>query len=152
MTTDPIQAADLNSCFIQIEHGGDLVLAILLARDGSINRMGDGTPSPADNTLYIGVVKEPLFDQLMEVVPDDLFRYVSRLELPDREGVDTTISVMFQHDDGRVLPFEVLFGSESAGVPLELQTILRRALELSDAWWNGQRGVSQGTVPPRPDV
>jgi hypothetical protein len=59
--TDPIRAADLNSCLIRIEHGGDDVLFILLSRDGSINRMGDGTPSPADNTLYIGVVKEPLF-------------------------------------------------------------------------------------------
>jgi hypothetical protein len=48
---------------------------------------------------------------------------VGRLELPDRAGVDTTISVMFQHNDGRVLPFEVLFGSESGNVPLELQAI-----------------------------
>lgn len=152
MTTDAISAADLDVCFIRMEHGGEDVLFILLSRDGSINRMGDGTPSPVDKTLYIGVVKEPLFDQLMEVVPDDLFRYVSRLEIPDREGIDTTISVMFQHKDGRVLPFEVLFGSESGGVPLELQTILRRALELSDGWWNGLRGRDESPVPRRPDI
>jgi hypothetical protein len=139
MTTDAIQAADLDACFIKIEHGGDPVLFILLARDGSINRMGDGTPSSAGDTLYIGVVNEPWFDQLMEVVPVELFRYIGRLELEDREGIDSTLSVIFQHKDGRVLPFEVLFGSESGGVPLELQTILRRALELSDAWWNDER-------------
>jgi hypothetical protein len=152
MATDAIRAADLNACLIKMEHGGDLVLTILLAREGSIHRAGDGTASPADNALYMGVVKEPLFDQLMEVVPDELFRYVGRLELENREGVDTTLSMMFQHSDGRAFPFEILFGSDSGGVPLEAQAILRRALELTDEWWNGLRGAREGSAPPRPDL
>ena len=152
MATDPVRVSDLNACFIKIENGGDPVLWILLARDGSINRQGDGTPTPADRHMFIGVVKEPLFDQLMEVVPDELFRHGGWLELENREGIDTTLGVMFQHDDGREIPFEVLFGSESGGVPPEIQAILGRALELTDPWWNEQRKVIERLVPRRPDI
>jgi hypothetical protein len=55
---------ELNSCFIHIEYEGRPVLAVLLARDGSINRMGNGTVNPEiDDTGYIGKVEEPLFDR-----------------------------------------------------------------------------------------
>jgi hypothetical protein len=40
---------------------------MLLDKAGSINRLGDGTPSQSDKTLYIGVVREPLFDEPIEV-------------------------------------------------------------------------------------
>ncbi|HEU4528504.1 MAG TPA: hypothetical protein VFT80_11325 [Actinomycetota bacterium] len=150
MGTEEIRAGDIIGCFMQMEYGGELVLAIVLELDGSINRMGDGTPSPADSSWYIGLTQEPLFHSLMEVVPDDLFRYVGRLELPDRSGVDCKLSVAFHHRDGRAVPFEVVFGSESGGLPLELVTILNRALELTDPWWNAQPGRQR--TAPRPNA
>lgn len=131
MATEQIRAADLNTCFITLKYGDRLILVVLLARDGSINRMGDAT-SKADDTWYMGNVQEPLFDQLLEVVPDDLFQYAGRLEIPDGRGTDCELAVVFQHKDGRAVPFEILFGSENQDVPTELLDIVSRAMELTE--------------------
>lgn len=139
MATEQVRAADLNACFITLKYGDRLILVVLLARDGSINRLGDATIK-ADDTWYIGKVQEPLFDRLLEVVPDDLFQYAGRLEIPDRRGTDCELTVLFQHKNGRGVPFQVLFGSESEDVPAELQEIVSRAIELTDAWWKEQPG------------
>jgi hypothetical protein len=111
---------------------------VLLDKAGSINRLGDGTPSQADKTLYIGVVREPLFDELMEVAPDPIFRYAGRMEVRERRGVECLLTEAFFHKDGRVIPFEVLYGSESQGPPSELVTIVKHAIELTDPWWYDQ--------------
>jgi hypothetical protein len=113
--------------------------------------MGDGTPPAGDgSTLYIGRVTEPLFERLMEVVPSELwqFRHVGRIDLDNRTGEDCVLTVMFGHSDGRGFRFEILFGSESGGVPRELQMILARALELTDPWWQETRSLQGSGKPP----
>jgi hypothetical protein len=130
---------ELNSCFIHIEYEGRPVLVVLLARDGSINRMGNGTVNPeVDDTWYIGKVEEPLFDQLMMVVPNDILEYAGAYDPADRRGIECKCTIMFGHEDGRATQFEISYGSESEGPPLELQTIIRRAVELTDPWWKAQ--------------
>jgi hypothetical protein len=94
------RADELDSCFIRILYRDDEALMLLLSRDGTINRMGDGTPPSGDgSTLYIGRVTEPLFERLMEVVPSSLwqFRHVGRIDLHDRTGEDCLLTVLFGH-------------------------------------------------------
>jgi hypothetical protein len=119
---------------------------VLLDKAGSINRLGDGTPSQADKTLYIGVVREPLFDELMDVVPDPIFRYAGRMEVRERRGVECLLTEAFFHKDGRVIPFEVLYGSESQGPPSELVTIVKRAIELTDPGGMTNHVAPDGTL------
>ena len=138
MATDEIRAKDLTGCLITLLYGDEQILVVLLDKAGSINRLGDGTPSQADKTLYIGVVREPLFDELMEVAPDPIFRYAGRMEVRERRGVECLLTEAFFHKDGRVIPFEVLYGSESQGPPSELVTIVKHAIELTDPWWYDQ--------------
>jgi hypothetical protein len=142
------RADELDTCFIKITYRGDTALLLLLSRDGTINRMGDGAPPIADgSTLYIGKVTEPLFERLMEVIPAQLwqFRHVGRLDLDDRVGEDCVLTVMFgQSDTESGFLFEILFGSESGGVPRELQLILSRAVELTDPWWQEMRSIQEG--------
>jgi hypothetical protein len=138
MATDEIRAKDLTGCLITLLYGDEEILVVLLDKAGSINRLGDGTPSQSDKTLYIGVVREPLFDELIEVAPDPIFRYAGRMEVRERRGVECVLTEAFFHEDGRVIPFEVLYGSESRGPPSELVTILKRVAQLTDPWWYDQ--------------
>ena len=145
------RADELDSCFIRILYRDDEALMLLLSRDGTINRMGDGTPPSGEgSTLYIGRVSEPLFERLMEVVPSSLwqFRHVGRIDLPDRTGEDCLLTVLFGQRDGRGFRFEILFGSESGGVPSELQIILARALELTGPWWEETRSLQGSGKQP----
>jgi len=57
VATDEIRAKDLTGCLITLLYGDEQILVVLLDKAGSINRLGDGTPSQADKTLYIGVVR-----------------------------------------------------------------------------------------------
>jgi hypothetical protein len=146
---DDIRVEDLNACIVGFEEAGQKLLMILLARDGSINRLGDGL-HPAETTLHIGTTREPLFERLLEVVEPDLLRFMGRLELPDREGRDCELTVTFQHEDGRGLLFQILFGSENGAIPNELRRIIERALELTDAFWRETGGLdaAQRRGPP----
>ena len=140
------RADELDTCFIRIMYRDEEALMLLLSRDGTINRMGDGTPPDGTgSTLYIGQVTEPLFDRLMEVVPPSLweFRHVGRIDLDDRTGEDCLLTVLFGQSDGRAFRFEILFGSESVGVPSELQIVLARALELTEPWWQETRSLQE---------
>jgi hypothetical protein len=140
MAMKGITTADLNSCFIEGKVRDDTVVLILLARDGSINRMGDGSTSPADRTLYIGMQPEPLFDSLMDAVPEELLQLPGgRAEDRDRTGTDCTLSIMFGLSAGTARTYEVVFGSES-GPPVDLQAIYQRVLALTEPWWNDQPG------------
>jgi hypothetical protein len=145
------RADELDTCFIKITYRGETALLLLLSRDGTINRMGDGTPpSAGGSTLYIGKVSEPLFERLTEAIPAQLWqlRHVGRLELDDRVGEDCVLTVMFGRSDTESgFLFEILFGSESGGVPRELQLILSRAVELTDPWWQETRSIEERGKP-----
>jgi hypothetical protein len=52
---DPSQGSD--RLLDHLLYGDEQILVVLLDKAGSINRLGDGTPSQADKTLYIGVVR-----------------------------------------------------------------------------------------------
>jgi hypothetical protein len=72
VATDEIRAKDLTGCLITLLYSDEQILVVLLDKAGSINRLGDGTPSQSDKTPYIGVVRQPLFE-LIEVVPTRSF-------------------------------------------------------------------------------
>lgn len=140
MGTTGITTADLNACIIKGMVDDDTIVLIVLGRDGSINRMGDGSTSPADRTLYIGLQQEPLFDSLMEAVPEELLQMPAvRVEFPDRRGTDCTMSITFGLNDGTARTYEAVFGSES-GAPGDLADIYERALALTEPWWKDQPG------------
>jgi hypothetical protein len=131
---------DLNSCYITVECEGELIFLVLLARDGSVNRLGDGSYPPPDKVWHIGRVDEPLFDRLLEVVTDAMLQYAGSYDVPDKVGTECECKIVFGTKQGGATGFEIKYGTESAGVPTELQNIVRRAIELTDAWWKAQPG------------
>jgi hypothetical protein len=135
----PPRVEDLSAFLVHLEYDGRPTLVVLLARDGSINRMGDGTLDPeVDSTWYIGRVEEPLFDKLMEVVPEEILELSGRYDPPDRLGVECKCTFVFSYKDGQDIGLEIVWGSESAGLPLEMQRMIARAVELTDPWWRAQ--------------
>jgi hypothetical protein len=131
---------DVRACFIVLEYDGRQTLVVLLGRDGSINRMGNGKVDPeVDLTWYIGMVDQPLFDQLMEALPPDILTLSGRYDEPsERRGVECKCTISFQYADGGNSGLEILWGSESEGLPLELRDFISRAVELTDPWWQAQ--------------
>lgn len=136
-----VRVEDLDSCFITVDCNGELVLVVLLSREGSINRMGDLYYPPRGDPWHIGRVEEPLFDSLLEVVTDDMLLYAGRYEVPERLGMECECKIVFGTKEGGVTGFDILYGTESQGPPGELLTVIARAMELTDNWWKAQPGT-----------
>lgn len=56
---------DISLIRIELDINNKQSLYILLAKDGSISRLGHGHIDEPDQTLYIGETEEPLFEQLL---------------------------------------------------------------------------------------
>ena len=136
------KVADINAVNITLETGDEQSLFILLAADGSINRMGTGEIENTDRNLFLGVVNEPLFDQLMGYLNDEMLDYMGGYETPDSQGVPCTLMIGLSFDNGEENGFGFKYGSESTGPPHELVEFVMAAIELTDPWFEDQKAVT----------
>jgi hypothetical protein len=63
---------------LEVDISNKNCLAILLARDGTINRVGSGIVDSTDKDFFMGMTTEKLFDNLMETVSGDLMAYCNQ--------------------------------------------------------------------------
>src|SRR5689334_2376454 len=75
-------------------------LFILLAADGSINRLGTGKVNNQENDLFIGITKEPLFPELMKHLTDEMLQFLGGYEIPDQRGALCSLSIGLMFADG----------------------------------------------------
>lgn len=122
----------------------ELSLFVLLGKDGSINRMGSGSDSDIQKDMFIGITKEPLFQNFMDSVPE-MFVEAPRATLGpagERLGKKCQISLMFKSGaDESGLSF--IYGSESQGPPSELLRVVTRAIEITEPWYQQQKKNAQ---------
>ena len=149
----PVMRSRLDGAGIRLLEGDRhrQLLFVFLHRDGSVNRMGDGTLR-AYGDFRIGRVTEPLFDQFMEDLSEGLLDYAGRYDLPDRRGLDCNLEVKLFSGGALGANLEFHFGSESLGPPAEIRALVTRALELTEAWWRLPFQSDAPRPPPDPDL
>lgn len=122
-------------------------LAILLHKDGTINRKGNGTYT-IDNNFYMGIQQENLLEELLTTVTLEFEQYFDRIyDLPDRKGKTCTLEIILSTDtENTVMCF--VYGSESMGPPKPVIDYVKEALKLTDPWFKEQqRMVVQNNKP-----
>ena len=130
---------EVTAVHIRLDAGrGKTILSILLASDGSINRMGNGQLN-ADKDLYIGARQERLFHDFISRMPDDLLAYAGRYDLPEQRGLPCKLTLLFAGPADSGVGFEFNYGSESQGPPTEIQELLIAAVEITDGWLKAQK-------------
>jgi hypothetical protein len=76
--------ASMNSSRVSSTSSTGVVLFLLSSSPATEASTGWATVNPqVDDTWYIGKVEEPLFDQLMMVVPNDILEYAGSYDPPD---------------------------------------------------------------------
>ena len=147
------KVSDIESVNISLKVEGTTVLFVLLANDGTINRIGTGSPQNTENDMFIGITGEPLFQRLLSHLTDDMLKYTGGYDVPDKEGPECRLSIEFMFSDGATDGFGFLYGLHSVGVPRELANFVRSAVEITDPWFKAQKAmVARGekNAPPRP--
>lgn len=131
-----VRAADVDHVSLVLEVDGSPALVLDLAADGGVRRAGTGQAVSA-GTAYQGVVDPSVFRRVVADLDDDLLGREGRYSDPDPQGTPATLTAVFFAGDARTgLAFR--YGSQSQGPPPPLVALVRRAVELTDAWYDEQ--------------
>ncbi len=114
-------------------------LFILLSADGSINRMGTGSIHNPDRDMFIGIVTNNLFDQVKEVIDPEWFEHAGGYDLPNKKGVMCELTTIFKFTDGSEKGLQFKYGSESQGPPSDIGNYVRKAVEITNSWYEQQK-------------
>jgi hypothetical protein len=132
----------IQGILVTLDIGGEPSLFIMLASDGTINRMGTGMVDNAERDLFIGKVGPGLFEQLRARVTPELLGWCGqRLADPQPQGAVCDLSIGFQQADGQERVTGWRYGSQSQGPPPEVCQFVRDAVEATDSWFEQQKAM-----------
>ena len=116
---------------------------ILLGKDGTISRKGDGSTSGTSLSLAQGVSHDGHFDALMMTVSEDIFNHTGVFKQTPREGRECSLSIIFQGPHEVDYSFRMIYGEDSQGPPIELAQILINAVKITEAWYQAQLNTNE---------
>ena len=128
---------DVCGLSIILEINGKRALFILLAADGSINRLGTGTLDKAENGLFIGKTDPAIFQAVSAHLSSELFQYLGgTFRLKDPVGASCKLTIAFQFSDNSSNGVVFLYGAESAGPPTKVADLVLAAVRHTDPWYD----------------
>lgn len=110
-------------------------LFLMLASDGTINRMGTGAIDNQEHGLFIGRTDPSIFARVRALFTDELLQHMGGYNLPEQKGASCKLTIALKFADGSNNGFQFLYGAESEGPPTEIADIVRAALHESDEWY-----------------
>lgn len=143
---------EIDAVVINQEVDGQPSLFVLLANDGTINRIGTGAIDNSEKALFIGQTGDGLFERFMEKVDEAIFENSGAYKHPDPKGRACKLELAFRRPSGP-LGFEFHFGSESEGPPEEISALVIHAIELTEPWYTKQKetALAEATKPSEDD-
>lgn len=111
-----------------------LLLYMMLSRNGSLNRRGEGSEDPSTLYMAMGHTDDPIFTDLLAQLPDDWLEHTGRYTMPDRQGKTMLLTISIQNDQVET-GFQFTYGSDSVGPPEDMIEFLELALDLTDPWY-----------------
>jgi hypothetical protein len=135
-------AAEIQGIFISLTVGFRPSLFVLLAADGTVNRMGSGGLNNTDLEMYIGRTPDPLFATLRKWIKPEWFEYPGEYKIPDGKGLPCELQVHLKLLDGRQTGLVFHYGSQSKGPPAYLCEFVERAAAITAPWHQSQKALA----------
>jgi hypothetical protein len=117
------------------------VLFVLLASDGTVNRMGTGSAQCTERHLFIGRTSQPLLPSLLANLTDEMLRFTGGYDVPNQQGDSCRLSIALKFTDGTEDGFGFAYGSRSQGPPTEISAFVRAAVSITDPWYSQQKAM-----------
>jgi len=130
-----VKQEDVTGLAITLKVEDDLSLLVLLAADGSINRLGTGTINNTEKEMFIGVADPKLFETIRPHIDSDLMRWIGGRadQAPRGKICELTIYLFLPNKEERAIYFK--YGSESIGPPPEVSRLVLAAIEITNPWY-----------------
>ena len=134
----------LDHLFVEMKIAGKQSLLILLHKDGTINRTGNGTIH-IDKNLFIGVTDTAgILQELTGLITTDFEGALNKVfDLPEKKGDVCSLEIaMAEGKETKGIKF--IYGTKSVGPPQEIKDFVLRAVALTDPWYlQQQKAVPQ---------
>ncbi|MCI4667767.1 MAG: hypothetical protein MRZ79_06365 [Bacteroidia bacterium] len=111
----------------------EVIISMMLSKGGSLNRIGNGEKS--GGKMAMGRTEEPLFESLLEAMPEDWLKNTGRYTLPDPKGKMAQLTLVLETEDEQETGFEFTYGIQSGGPPEDFVEYVEYAIELTDEWY-----------------
>lgn len=132
----------ISQILITLDSGDKNALFILLDKNGTVHRKGNGN-AEADLPLIQGRSTLGHFDAMLMTVNEYIFSHTGVIKMPDRVGIDNTLTIIFQAGHDIDYSFRVIYGQQSEGPPQELAEILINAVKLTEGWYHEQQSLQK---------
>jgi len=136
--------------FVRLEVDGETCLGVLLADDGTVNRLGTGTVDNTDRVLFIGRSEEPLFARLREEIQPEWLSHPGEYDAPEKVGRTCTLRIILKADAGPEFGLCFRYGSESHGPPADICHFVTATVRLTDSWHESQQLLAAGSKKSKP--
>ena len=142
----------LDNCLVSLDVGEKNALFIVLMKDGTICRRGNGNPDK-EFELLKGYSELQHYQAFMMTVSEDLFQFSGLFEQHPIVGRPCKMMIVFSGPDGEEAGFKVNYGEDSQGPPREIVEMLINAVKLTDPWYEKEREKIHRQAeksPPKP--
>lgn len=133
----------VNAVIISKEIDDGMSIFVLLARDGSINRIGNGSLECDEKDMFIGITQDKLFEKFMDGCPAHFITAPGEAYAPQGEmkGKKVKVTLMFNcGEEERGLMF--FYGTDSGGIPEDLSQVVDLAIDVTEPWYQNQRKMT----------
>lgn len=126
---------------IDIHSGNVSALSLMLGRDGSIARQGNGK-LPADMESVLGNSDGSIFSSLIDMLDERVFPHAAVYDHPHKIGLPISYSIVFLGQGQETAIFEFRFGSGTTDVGELLpffDGFISQAVALTNDWYAAEK-------------
>jgi hypothetical protein len=139
-TPEPVDV--LQGIMVMLKVSGEQSLFIMLAADGSINRVGTGAVDNTERDMFIGRTDPALFRGLGQQITPELLAWCGQSRAdPSPKGKVCELTVGFKRGSGEELLTGWRYGSESMGPPPEVGQFVVAAVRATEPWFAQQQAM-----------
>lgn len=133
----------VTAVMVNLKEGDDLLLFILLAADGTLNRMGNGADTSSHREMTIRRMREPVFARIKPSITNEMLAHAGRqYQAPDIVGSVCSLKVGFRLPSGDTA-IEFIYGSQSLGPPDDLKRLVLATIDVTDPWYRASSASKQ---------
>ncbi|HTL82388.1 MAG TPA: hypothetical protein VL651_11820 [Bacteroidia bacterium] len=123
---------------IDVSCDGQSAISMLLHKDGTLNRQGDGN-IPANRKTATAKTDGKLFRDLVNALDEKIFEHAGSYDFKEKKGMPVIYRVVFLGAKPNLRAFEFRLGSESevenSGLYAYLDRFVMKAVKGSEEWW-----------------
>lgn len=131
--------AKFETATLTVEIAKKHCLAILLAKDGTINRKGSGVVDTADKAFFMGITRDGVFDSLMGTVSDDLLAYSGKTDFNCDTTRQTYIVRITFADHTSAFGITYCVNGTIDDLPKPIREYITNAIKLTEPWYQAQK-------------